>query len=211
MILIFILALVFLGFIISPLIKRIALVRKLKRLAKRTGARLTLLTSPILSLFRLRRRTEIMLETDKRIYMIRLVSSQGARRIIHFASERFVVSFTRVKYQYVTRGAAFGARKLFANIAVFAGDIVNRNIKVRILPEHELPSVKTEKPIVKVLLFNPAPLAVTCVSNGKTRINIASVEDTLYGEMVFTGSSFVSHIERNDDKINESEATGFRS
>ncbi len=181
----------------NPIIKRYSLIRKLRRVSNANGIKLTVLRSPILSLFKLSSKTELSVETENKVFLIRLISSQGQKRVLHFASSAYLVSFSRIWY-------TFAGRSRYKPVLLMT-DHVNKNIKVRILPEHKRCKVPVGKECIDVLLFTPAPMLLTCVAAGKTSVENVNAGDTLHGAMIFAGASFASYLDREGYKEKDKE------
>ena len=69
-------------------------------------------------------------------------------------------------------------------------------------------SVEKGVKTVPVWIFNPAPGEVSLVTEEKTSIKLAFTGDTVYGEQIFTASTFAAYAERvfRDEKRQAEEA-----
>ena len=129
-------------------------------------------------------------ETADKAFHIRLISSLGFyKRIVHFVSPEYIVSFRRFKF-IILRGSS--------NIAISHGfihqDGFNYGCKVRRVPKHEHISEVEGKENIDVFLFNPTPHTVSYVTPEKTSIRMARVDADIYGNRVFTASTFCEFI-----------------
>ena len=171
-------------------IKRRGLMKSLLALESEVGGKMTVHKSPYKSIFKLSAKTEITFETDKSAYHIRLMSSFGFyKRIVHFASPDYVVSFRRFKFILLHAHSNIAMSHSFV-----LQDGFNYGCKVRILPKHEHVAVVDGKKNIDVFLFNPTPHTVSYVTPEKTSIRMARVDAEIYGNRVFTASTFCEHI-----------------
>ena len=172
------------------LIKRRKFVKKIKLLADEVGAKITFHQSPYKSIFKLSAKTEITFETEKAAYHIRMMTSLGFyKRILHFASPEYIVSFRRFKFVLLHASSNIAISHSFIH-----QDGFNYGCKVRILPKHERVAEVEGKQNIDVFLFNPTPHTVSYVTPEKTSIRMARVDAQIYGNRVFTGSTFAEHI-----------------
>ena len=170
--------------------KRFKLIRSLRELERETGCRLTVHQSPYKSIFKLSAKTEMTFETTDTAYHIRLMSSFGFyKRIVHFASPEYIVSFRRFKFILI-HGSA--------NVAISHGfvhqDGFNYGCRVRRVPKHVRVLEVEGKKNIDVFLFNPTPHTVSYVTPEKTSIRMARVDADIYGNRVFTASTFCEFI-----------------
>lgn len=172
------------------LIKRHNLMKSLRALEGEVGGKMTVHKSPYKSIFRLSAKTEITFETDSAAYHIRLMSSFGFyKRIVHFASPEYIVSFRRFKFVLLHASSNIAISHSFVH-----QDGFNYGCKVRILPKHEHVMTVDGKKNIDVFLFNPTPHTVSYVTPEKTSIRMARIDAEIYGNRVFTASTFCEHI-----------------
>ncbi len=176
--------------ILRDFIKRYKLMCVLKKLEEEVGGKLTRHKNPYRSIFKLSPETEITFESEDTAYHIRLISSFGFyKRIVHFASPEYLVSFRRFKF-VLLRGYSFvGASHSFTH-----SDGFNYGCKVRILPPHKHVMTVDGKKNVDVFLFSPTPHTVSYVTPEKTSIRMARIDAEIYGNRVFTASTFREHL-----------------
>ena len=172
------------------LFKRRKFVKKIKLLADEVGAKITFHQSPYKSIFKLSAKTEITFETEKAADHIRMMTSLGFyKRILHFASPDYIVSFRRFKFVLLHASSNIAISHSFVH-----QDGFNYGAKVRILPKHERVAEVEGKKNIDVFLFNPTPHTVSYVTPEKTSIRMARIDAEIYGNRVFTGSTFAEHI-----------------
>ena len=170
--------------------KRIRAIYKIASLKKTNGARISYTRVPFASYFRLSEKPDIIVEIGEKIYLIRLINGKGGLKYLHFASDEYFVTFSKIRIS-VSGLFRFGGR----NKAVSSGSTSRHSVKI--LPKLEIPekysSSYYEKEVIPVLIFTPAPNEITYVTESKTRIKPAFDGDLMYGQMIFTPSTFVSY------------------
>ncbi len=197
----YILVIIFLFFLfvaIRSLVKRILLMTKLGGLKKAANAKIKYNTLPFFSLLKFSKKPEITVEIGRKIYLIRLIGARSNNHRVHFANSEYTVTIKgrlsggNVK-RYV-RGGMRGMRFLPVSQEGYKKKIG----KVRILPRLEVPENPDfrAKTVIPVLIFNPAPHEVTYVTKEKNRVVAAFTGDDVYGQMIFTASSFAAYAER---------------
>ena len=182
------------------LLKRLSLLIKLASLKKTCGAKITYKRSPFLPMRFSSEKPDIIVEILDTVYLIRLYSGGGMTRFVHFASPNYSVRYSRVKTgRFVING------RIRSRFITFADSAFNVGTRVIILPDFPIPEDDRfyGKKIERVLLFNPAPNEVSFVTEEKTSIRTAFEGDEMYGVKVFTGSSFISHADRETRKNDE--------
>lgn len=134
---------------------------------------------------------DISVEILDTVYLIRLYSGGGDFSSVHFVNEKYSAVYIQVK-------GASRVHRARVNTPSLTGGI-NIGTRVYILPEFKVPediSKRRGLRVVKVFLLNPAPSAMTYVTEEKTSIQIAFTGDEFYGMKVFTASTFVNHADR---------------
>ena len=169
--------------LLHDVLKRLSLVRKLKRLEGKIGAKVKILKNPLASLFRISKTPEIAVETEDKVFLMRLISAGGFFKFMHFVNEKYTVSFCR--------------SRVFTGGDSVLGELTTYARKVRIFPDYDASYDSGDKTVVNVYMFNPTPMAVTYVSEEKTSMGVAMIGAELYGYKVFTGTSFVEHLTEN--------------
>ena len=167
--------------------KRIFLIFKMRKVAALDGVTVECKKIPLLSLFTLSRTPEYVVKLPKVTYLVRTYDGGGAGSVVHFASEKFMVRFSRMKS--TTHRAARGFFTLKGGFALGS--------RVKILPRLEYDADEFRgSEIREVLIFNPAPSEVSYVLEQKTSIRVAFTGDEVYGVGIFTGTTFLNHIDR---------------
>lgn len=178
--------------------KRVAMICKLKKLVKAHDGELKFLRFPFLPNCFTSEKPDITVKILDTVYLIRIYSGGSKYSLVHFASEKYSVRYVKMASKWATLG---GGRGRFA--IVDAAHAFTVGAKVFVTPPIKVPSeyegVKTER----ILLFNPAPNAVSYVTPERTRIKLAFTGDEFYGMKVFTGSSFVAYADRRTRKDDE--------
>lgn len=170
----------------SLVIKRINLLRSIKRISKISGVGVKMLKNPLLSLAKVPREPEILVDILGDIYLVRTYNGGGAGNVVHFASKRFTVRFSRFKT------ATFRApRGRFFTVRGFSvGGKIKTVEPIALQPELSLRDFK------EVIIFNPAPGEVSYVTEEKTSIKVAFTGDEVYGRKIFTTSTFENFVDR---------------
>ena len=172
-------------------IKRSILLVGIFSLKKMCDAKITLHTFPFRPMWLTPSGPDISVEILDTVYLIRLYSGGGAFSSVHFVNEKYSAVYIQVKGASRTHRARLNTPSLTGGI--------NIGTKVHILPEFKVPeNIRKRRKIniVKVLLLNPAPSAMTYVTEEKTSIRIAFTGDEFYGMKVFTASTFVNYADR---------------
>lgn len=177
--------------LVSVISKRLRLVRKLSLLKKMTGAEIKYHRSPLFTFGKPSLTPDITVRIGGTLYLIRLYNGGGIGKIVHFASPKFTVRFSRMRTaNYVRRGRSTA---LIPSKHGFA--IGTRVIPVSPVDRSAFPPGDGLK-VVPVWIFNPAPGEVSLVTEAKTSIVVAFTGDFVYGEQIFTASTFVAYAER---------------
>ena len=177
--------------------KRVVMLWKLKRLVKRYDGEVKLLRFPFLPNSLTSAKPDISVRILDTVYLIRLYSGGTRYSLVHFASEKFSVRYVKMASKWVARGGRHAIVDVAQAFTVRSRVFVTPPMKVPY--EYERPDLKVEK----ILLFNPAPNAVSYVTPEKTRIKLAFTGDEFNGMRVFTGSSFVAYADRQTRKDDE--------
>ncbi len=187
--------------------KRAAAIRKIKKLTEISEAKVKIVRSPFASYFTLSDKADLIVEIGRRIYFVRFLNGKGAHRFMHFASPSFFVTYSKMRFSVGNLTHLRGRRAVTKS----PGFLTTGAHSVKILPTLTIPDEYIRqrdiyyKSLEPVLILNPAPNEVSYVTDTKTSIKLAFTGDALYGQKVFTASSFVSYAERiaREDKIYE--------
>lgn len=185
--------------------KRAAAIRKIKTLKTVSRVKIKKIRSPFASYFTLSDNPDFIIEIGRRVYLIRFLNGKGTHRFMHFASPKFFVTYSKMRFSV---GNLTSLRGRYA-VTKSSGFLTTGAHSVKILPPLTIPDEyirATEiygKLIEPVLILSPAPNEVSYVAENKTSIKVAFTGDEIYGHKVFTASSFVSYAERvyREDKI----------
>ena len=177
--------------------KRIGMIIKLKRLVKEHSGKLKFLRFPFLPNSCSSEKPDIYVKILDTVYLIRLYSGGSGYSLVHFASEKYSVRYVKMASKWVTYRGFFG-RSAMVDVA----HAFSVGAKVFVMPELKIPDSLDRKDVnvEKVMLFNPAPNAVSYVTPEKTNIKLAFTGDELHGKKIFTGSSFVAYADRQTRK-----------
>lgn len=169
--------------------KRIRLYVRISALS-RIGAKVKYARPPFLSLFRVSKKPEVTVKLGKRIYLIRIFSGGGIGKVVHFASEEYLVRFSRL------RTAIYSKRRLGEKIVTARSGFAvgTRVFKIPLLDTSEYENADVD--VIPVLIFSPAPGEVSYVTEKKTSICGAFTGDFVLGTMIFTSSTFGRFVER---------------
>ena len=171
--------------------KRVVMILRLKRLARDYDAQIKFLRSPLLPMHNGSGKPDIYIKILNTVYLIRLYSGKNKHHMVHFASERFSVRYMKMALRMLTT-----PRRRATGIAyVESGKAFTVSARVFIAEPMQIPKelVSDEDHVERILLFNPAPHAVSYVLPEKTGIKVALVGDEVHGMKVYTGSSFVEY------------------
>lgn len=175
------------GFIIW---RRCKLYKRINRLKKDTGAEIKYVKPPFLSFFKISKVPEITVKLGDKIYLIRTFLGGGIGKVVHFASEEWLVRFSRL------RAAGYSKRRLGEKI-VNARSGFAVGTKVFRLPRLDLSAYREDgREVIPVIIFNPAPGEVSYVTKEKTAILDAYTGDSVLGTLVFTSSTFPTFAQR---------------
>ncbi len=177
--------------ICTLVLKRINLFRSIKRIGKISGVSVKVLKNPLLSTMNVPTSPELLVDIMGEIYLVRTYNGGGVGNVVHFASERFTVRFSRFKT------ATFRApRGRFFTVRGFSVGGKIKTVEPIVVPE-EL----THRNFKEVILFNPAPGEVSYVTEEKTSIKVAFTGDEVYGRKIFTTSTFENFVDREARRI----------
>lgn len=171
--------------------KRVRLIYRLKTLAREYDGTLKFLRCPLLPPRVSSPRPDVYVRILDTVYLIRLYSGAGKHHMVHFASEKFSVRYMKVALRMLASPRRPGQGIAYAE----SGKAFTVKSKVFISAPMEAPEelVGDAKRVEKILLFNPAPHAVSYVNDERTGIKLALTGDELHGMKVYTGSSFVAY------------------
>ena len=178
--------------------KRIVLICRLTKLAKEYDGKLKFTRFPLLPTRTNTTKPDAYIKILDTVYLIRLYSGGGKHYMIHFASEKFSVRYMKMALRMLASTRARGKGIAYAD----SRKAFTVRAKVLVSKPMETPEnlVGDTKRVEKILLFNPAPHAVSYVSNERTGIKLALTGDELYGMKIFTGSSFVAYASKQGQK-----------
>lgn len=177
--------------------KRIFAMRKILTLKESAKARVKRLRHPFASFFKLSDKPDLVIQIGKSIYLVRFINGRGARRFMHFASESFFITYSKMRLSVGSLTSLRGRRGPSK-----PGFITTGAHSVKILPKLNIPEEYITKrdvydtKLVPVLILNPAPNEVSYVTEKKTSIKVAFTGDEIYGQKIFTATSFISYAER---------------
>lgn len=189
--LLLILAIVFITRLALWMRKRIVLVLKLKKLVSRHNGELKFLRSPFLPTRMNSKKPDVYVKILNTVYLIRLYSGGNKHHMVHFVSERFSVRYMKMAMRMLA-----STRRRGTGIAyVDSGKAFTVRSKVFVAKPMIAPDELTDSSLhcEKILLFNPAPHAVSYVSSEGTDIKVALTGDEVFGMKIYTGSSFVEY------------------
>ena len=178
--------------------KRLVLIGRLKRLCKEYNGEIKFLRFPFLPTYLNTEKPDISVRIADKVYLIRLYSGRSKYYMVHFTSERFSVRYMKMSLRRLAstkrRGTGIAYAESSKAFTVRAKVFVSKPMQI---PERFQDSAsRTEK----ILLFNPAPHAVSYVNDERTGIKLALVGDELYGMKIYTGSSFVAYATEQSKK-----------
>ncbi len=168
--------------------KRIYLIIKLTELCKYCKSNFSLHSFIFRPNWLCPEKSDIMLEILDTVYHIRLYSGGGIANSVHFANEEYSAVYIKVKgASRSVRAATANTLALSAGLNIFAKVYYHKPLLI---------NEEAGKRVVRVLLLNPAPAALSYVTEEKNSIRIAFTGDEMYGMKVFTASTFATYAER---------------
>ena len=171
--------------------KRIVMILKLRRLVNKHNGEMKFLRSPFLPTSMNSEKPDIYVKILDTVYLIRLYSGRSKHYMVHFASERFSVRYMKMALRMLA-----STRRRGTGIAyVESGKAFTVRSKVFVAKPMTIPSELADTSVntEMILLFNPAPHAVSYVSSEGTDIKVALIGDEIFGMKVYTGSSFTQY------------------
>ncbi len=174
--------------------KRIVMIIRLKSLQRELGAEVKFLRFPLLPTRTNSQKPDLYVKILSTVYLIRLYSGGNKHHMVHFSSKRFSVRYMKMAMRMLTSSK----RRATGLAYVESGKAFTVSSKVFVSRPLELPDkLATEDvKVEKILLFNPAPHAVSYVLPEKTGIKVALTGDEVFGMKIYTGSSFVEYAKR---------------
>ena len=176
-------------------LKRLRAVISIRSLKKECRATVKFLRMPYLSYFKLSASPDAVVEVGEKVYLIRFINGKGGLRSLHFASDEYFVTYSRLKISVAQLFSLARGRQYSE-----AASTARRSVKI--LPRLRIPKKYTSSPeyygktVVPVLIFSPTPCEVTYVTKEKTSVKVAFSGDLVYGNRIFTPDSFVSYVGR---------------
>ena len=178
--------------------KRLRLIARLQSLVKEYDGKLKFLRCPFLPPRVSSPKPDVYVRILDTVYLIRLYSGRGKHYMVHFASEKFSVRYMKMALRMLASPRR--PRKGIAYAESGKAFTVKSKVFVHVPMEAPEELVGDAKHIERILLFNPAPHAVSYVNSERTGIKLALTGDELYGMKILTGSSFVAYAEGQSKK-----------
>ena len=171
--------------------KRLRLIARLQTLEREYGGDVKFLRFPFLPTRVGSPKPDVYIRMLDTVYLIRLYSGRGKHHMVHFASEKFSVRYMKMALRMLASPRRPGKGIAYAE----SGKAFTVSSRVFVSVPMEAPKelIGDAKRVEKILLFNPAPHAVSYVNDERTGIKLALVGDELYGMKIYTGSSFVAY------------------
>lgn len=171
--------------------KRLRLIARLQTLEREYGGDVKFLRFPLLPTRVGSPKPDVYIRILDTVYLIRLYSGRGKHHMVHFASEKFSVRYMKMALRMLASPRRPGKGIAYAE----SGKAFTVSSRVFVSVPMEAPKelIGDAKRVEKILLFNPAPHAVSYVNDERTGIKLALVGDELYGMKIYTGSSFVAY------------------
>ena len=171
--------------------KRLRLIARLQTLEREYGGDVKFLRFPLLPTRVGSPKPDVYIRMLDTVYLIRLYSGRGKHHMVHFASEKFSVRYMKRALRMLASPRRPGKGIAYAE----SGKAFTVSSRVFVSVPMEAPKelIGDAKRVEKILLFNPAPHAVSYVNDERTGIKLALVGDELYGMKIYTGSSFVAY------------------
>ena len=171
--------------------KRLRLIARFKSLVREYDGELRFLRSPLLPTRTSSSKPDVYVRILDTVYLIRLYSGRGKHHMVHFASEKFSVRYMKMALRMLASPRRPGKGIAYAESG--KAFTVSSKVLVSTPMAYDEKLIGDAKHVEKILLFNPAPHAVSYVNDERTGIKLALVGDELYGMKIYTGSSFVAY------------------
>ena len=178
--------------------KRLRLIARLQTLEREYGGDVKFLRFPLLPTRVGSPKPDVYVRILDTVYLIRLYSGRGKHHMVHFVSEKFSVRYMKMALRMLASPRRPGKGIAYAE----SGKAFTVSSRVFVSVPMEAPKelIGDAKRVEKILLFNPAPHAVSYVNDERTGIKLALVGDELYGMKIYTGSSFVAYATEQSKK-----------
>ena len=178
--------------------KRLRLIARLKTLTREYGGKVKFLRFPLLPTRVNSPKPDAYVRILDTVYLIRLYSGGSKHCMVHFVSEKFSVRYMKIALRMLASTRRPGKGIAYAE----SGKAFTVKSKVFISTTMEAPEelIRDAKHVEKILLFNPAPHAVSYVNAERTGIKLALIGDELYGMKIYTGSSFCAYAAEKSKK-----------
>ena len=178
--------------------KRLRLIARLQTLEKEYGGEVKFLRFPLLPTRVGSPKPDVYVRILDTVYLIRLYSGRGKHHMVHFVSEKFSVRYMKMALRMLASPRRPGKGIAYAESG--KAFTVSSRVFVSVTMEAPEELIGDAKRVEKILLFNPAPHAVSYVNDERTGIKLALVGDELYGMKIYTGSSFVAYASEQSKK-----------
>lgn len=178
--------------------KRLRLIARLKTLEREYGGKVKFLKFPLLPTRVNSPNPDAYVRILDTVYLIRLYSGGSKHHMVHFASEKFSVRYMKMALRMLASPRRPGKGIAYAESG--KAFTVSSKVFVSVPMEADEKLIGDAKHVEKILLFNPAPHAVSYVNDERTGIKLALVGDELYGMKIYTGSSFVAYATEQSKK-----------
>ena len=178
--------------------KRLRLIARLQSLAREYGGKVKFLRFPLLPTRVKSIKPDAYVRICDTVYLIRLYSGRSKHYMVHFASEKFSVRYMKMALRMLASPRRPGKGIAYAESG--KAFTVRSKVFVSSPMEADQSIIGDAKHVEKILLFNPAPHAVSYVNDERTGIKLALTGDELYGMKIYTGSSFVAYAEGQNKK-----------
>ena len=178
--------------------KRLRLIARLRALVREYDGTLKFLRSPLLPPRVSSARPDVYVRILDTVYLIRLYSGRGKHHMVHFVSEKFSVRYMKMALRMLASARRPGKGIAYAESG--KAFTVSSKVFVSAPMEYDEELIGDAKHVERILLFNPAPHAVSYVNDERTGIKLALTGDELYGMKIYTGSSFVAYASKQSSK-----------
>lgn len=178
--------------------KRLRLIARLRALVREYDGQLKFLRFPLLPPRTSSSKPDVYVRILDTVYLIRLYSGRGKHHMVHFVSEKFSVRYMKMALRMLASPRRPGKGIAYAESG--KAFTVSSKVFVSAPMEYDDELIGDAKHVERILLFNPAPHAVSYVNDERTGIKLALTGDELYGMKIYTGSSFVAYAGKQSSK-----------
>ena len=172
---------------IKALILRASFKQKLTKISSKRNYKIKIVGGFWKSLFKYTSKPDIILKTNSQTYMVRFVTCRARKRFYHFVTPEYYAKYMKL---------------FFTMMAPSRRDVGSSQIGVRLfetsgyIPDFDEEHTKKYDNVKRILLFNPAPIVITCNCDGKKEI--AGNGSQFCNYTIYTAKGFLNLLDETD-------------